>query len=302
MPTARRKKKKTTTDYPKDTPNNTTNNTTNTNTTTNTNANNTTVAHEHEHESDHEQENENHHGLPVEKGEYGRPGRRRVLSVLVGLGLVGYLVFFCSAHSEEPVLGNGAWDVLYLSNLVVLIAALGMLFRNPLIIGISISCVSYTHLCWFFDVFYWIAFNTWQVGRAQYLEEEKVSHVWPSTMHHAWFLWVCMTVLYVDYPRFGIPLKAWMWSLVVFAGMALLSWFGGKNAFMTDLVTGHEFWRNTELGYNTEDPLPIYLGKSLLVEGLLLNSTCFIFLKFISLLLLEDLKERLRNRNPPTTN
>jgi len=235
---------------------------------------------------------------------FGASSRRRLFSIVVGLFLLFYVVHFSYVHSETGV-SNGAYDILWLCNFSLIVAAIGMLTQNPLIIGTAIGCVAFSHMSWMFDVMYWIFFDTFQIGRAKYLEEQEFDELWWTTLHQFWFIPLCLTVLHIDYHCFGVKLYSWVYTIGIYAFMASVAYFGFKSSdapsslkldqYVFDFNTGHEFWLPSyKDAYNIvhwfdDSPWPLYVVWSILIEGVLLNGICFIFIKLFSLLLLEDL-------------
>jgi len=239
--------------------------------------------------------------------------RRRIFSVFTGLFLLAYITYFCYVHSLEPV-SNGSYDVLWLCNLSLVLAAVGMLVQNPVIIGTAAGCVAFSHMSWMFDVTYWVLFDTFQIGRAQYLEEHEFDNLWWTTLHHVWFIPLCLTVLHIDYYSFGVKMYSWVYTVGIYAFMATVAYFGfiskdvpsslKLHQYVFDLNTGHEFWLSSyKDGYNMvhwfdDSPWTVYLMWSIAIEGVLLNGICFIFLKLFSLLLLEDLAGQIGGKEP----
>jgi len=70
--------------------------------------------------------------------------------------------------------------------------------------------------------------------------------------------------------------------------------------YVFDLNTGHEFWQVSHKdAYNIvhlfdNASLPLYILWRILIEAGLLNGVCFIFLKILSVLLLEDFEAKIR--------
>jgi len=240
--------------------------------------------------------------------------RRRIFSVVSGLFLLAYITYFCRVHSQEAEVSNGAYDVLWLCNLSLVLAAVGMLLQNPVVIGTAIGCVAFSHMSWMFDVTYWVLFDTFQIGRAQYLEEHEFDNLWWTTLHHVWFIPLCLTVLHIDYYSFGVKMYSWVYTVGIYAFMASVAYFGFTSKdvpaslklhqYVFDFNTGHEFWLSSYkdahnmVHWFDDSPWPVYLVWSIAIEGVLLNGICFIFLKLFSLLLLEDLAGQIGGKEP----
>jgi len=152
-----------------------------------------------------------------------------------------------------------------------------------------------------------------KIGRAKYLEEQEYDNLWWTTLHQAWFIPLCLTVLHIDYNSFGVKMYCWVYTMGIYAFMTTVAYFGFNSRdsqhgrgqpHVFYFNTGHEFWvptfkdaKNIMWIHKYDDePWPIYLICSLLIEGVLLNGISFIFLKLFSLLLLEDLAEQLGGR------
>jgi len=241
---------------------------------------------------------------------FGEPGsgRPRTLSRVVGVLLVIYVVKFCSVHSEVKggEMSHGVYDLLWLCNLSVVLAAGGMLIQSHLLIGTSIACVAFSHLSWTFDMFYWLVFDTFQIGRAYYLDDKDFDDLWWTTLHQLWFIPLCFLILYVDYYPLGIKAKCWVYSVAINTVITMLAFFrfqslsdGTQMEPISDFGTGHEFWKPSQkdIVHQFDNAVwPIFLTWRLLVESVLLNGSCFVFLKLLSVLVLEDLSEKLREK------
>jgi len=231
--------------------------------------------------------------------------KSRPFSFCIGILIVVYGFYFCYMH--DSVTGenfNGIYDVLWLTNLSLGIAAFGMLLQKPQIIGTAVACVAFAHISWFFYVIYWLLFDTFQIGRALYLEEQEFDNLWWTTLHQFWFIPLCLLVLHVDYHSFGIPFKSWIHSVFIFTVMNIYAYINFYSTsvppslklhqYVYDLNTGHEFWLPSHKdSYNVvhlfdDAPILAYTLWRLIIEAGLLNGVCFIFLKIFSALLLED--------------
>jgi len=229
----------------------------------------------------------------------------------VGILLLVYLGHYVYLHLLfHGQLSNGIYDLLWLANMSLGFAAVGMLVQRPLIISIAVACVAFSHISWIFDVTYWLLFDTFQIGRALYLEEQEYDNIWWTTLHQFWFIPLCLLVLHVDYYSFGLPFKSWIYSILIYAVFALIAYFNfnftdinimnKSRSYVFDLNTGHEFWLPAHKdAYNIvhlfdNASLPFYILWRILIEGGLLNGVCFIFLKLLSVLLLEDLEAKIR--------
>jgi len=234
--------------------------------------------------------------------------KRRGFSVVIGFLLLIYLFYYRHLHIEFNK-NNGLHDILWLANLSVGIAALGMILQRPFIISTAVACVSFSHISWMFDVIYWLVFDTFQIGRALYLEEQEYDDIWWTTLHQFWFIPLCLLVLHVDYYSYGLPLKTWIYSTFIYAIMAIIAYNyyfiiidlpKNKSRYhIFDLNTGHEFWLPSQKdAYNIvhlfdNSPPLVYVSWRILIEAGLLNGVCFIFLKMLSILLLEDLESKI---------
>jgi len=250
--------------------------------------------------------------VPPTPARFGGPSRRRFFSILVGLFLLAYVIYFSYAHSEEAAVSYGVYDILWLCNLSLVFAAIGMLARNPMIIGTAVGCVAFSHMSWMFDVTYWILFDTFQIGRATYLEEQEFDTLWFTTLHQVWFIPLCLTVLHIDFPGFGVKMYSWLYTVGIYTFMASVAYFGfdvgnipsslNIKQYVLDFNTGHEFWlpayKDTfNVVHRFDDsPWPLYVAWSVAIEAVILNGSCFIFLKLFSLLLLEDVAEQIGGR------
>jgi len=236
--------------------------------------------------------------------------RNRGFSLSVGILLLFYLGHYSYLHHTFGQISNGVYDILWLSNISLGFAAVGMLLQRPLVISIAVACVAFSHISWIFDVSYWLLFDSFQIGRALYLEEQEYDNLWWTTLHQFWFIPLCLLVLYVDYHAFGLPFKSWVYSILIYAVVALIAYFNFNftdttikhkpRQYVLDLNTGHEFWLPAHKdAYNIvhlfdNASLPFYILWRILIEGGLLNGVCFIFLKLLSVLLLEDLEAKIR--------
>jgi len=99
-------------------------------------------------------------------------------------------------------------------------------------------------------------------------------------------------------------LRAWAIAAVLNSIMATVAYYeyiqvphaaaGGKPPHILDFNTGHEFWLpNHKDSHNIvhkfdSSPFPLFLIWGFLVQSVLLNGSCFVFLKLLSILMLED--------------
>jgi DMSO/TMAO reductase YedYZ heme-binding membrane subunit len=43
----------------------------------------------------------------------------------------------------------------------------------------------------------------------------QYNHIWWTTLHHLWFVPLCLAVLHTDFKHHGVPLKAWINATVI---------------------------------------------------------------------------------------
>jgi len=242
----------------------------------------------------------------------------RPVSVFVGFLLIFYITFYYNKHFTEFGHFGSFHNILYLSNFCLLIAAVAMISQNPSLIALAIACASFSHISWLYDIFLWNFSNTQAFNRVTYLSDTltpSIQLLWPTTLHHLWFLPLCFCVLHFDYRMVGIHVNVWVQMCAINIVMSTISYFGFGNIHdenLPDFNTGHEFWlishaqslaplqhssplpellvqHHTNLihKYDTS-PFLIFLIWTFLVQSVLLNGTCFLLLKVLSVLFLED--------------
>lgn len=243
----------------------------------------------------------------------------RPFSVAIGFLLIFYLTYFYNKHSGEFGQFGAIQNCFYLANSSLLIASLGLLMQNSSIIALAISCASFSHVSWLYDIILWSFFDKQSFGRVSYLADTltpSLQTLWPTTLHHLWFLPLCFVVLHLDYRMVGVKIDVWMKMCVINVLMSTISYFGFGNIHdgsVPDFNTGHEFWLISHAQSHTQSqhvssPLPqiliqhqsniihkfdsspflIFLIWTFMVQSVLLNGTCFLLLKVFSIIFLED--------------
>eukprot|EP01130_Rhizamoeba_saxonica_P019231 TRINITY_DN988_c0_g1_i1.p1 TRINITY_DN988_c0_g1~~TRINITY_DN988_c0_g1_i1.p1 ORF type:complete len:222 (-),score=17.03 TRINITY_DN988_c0_g1_i1:323-988(-) len=133
------------------------------------------------------------------------------LSKMIGASICLYFIGFILAHVHARDF-VGFVDMLYLSNMAVLIGGVGMIFSSVSVIGVSIVCVAFSHTSFVYDLMYWLLWNQFPVGSAGYLEELDLSPCWFFTLHKLWYMPLCFVVLYKEYKNETISIKSWYFA------------------------------------------------------------------------------------------
>jgi hypothetical protein len=161
----------------------------------------------------------------------------------VGLFLVSYFVML--AVYRYSVRGTaGAYDLLWLCNMALLVAGVACLFNLPELVACTCGAVAFSHVSWNLDVILWSLDKGMPFGTASYL-------LWPgtsaweivTTLHHVWMI----PLLAVALRRVG---KRFVFSHML-KGMALPGVLVPLSYYVTPKTHGetylninmsHEFW------------------------------------------------------------
>jgi len=246
--------------------------------------------------------------------------RIRPFSLLLGTFFIYYTLFFYNRNIEEYGQNDATKNLLYVTNFAVLLGGISMVFQNPFFLGVSISLVWFSHLSFAYDLLLWCFYDTQAFGRVSYLDDPDphIQELWPLTLHQLWFLPISLLTLHFDFRNVGVPVKAW--GVVCLINMIINTvgyfWFPDTNGLVPNFSTGHELWHLTPtithhhyhhphsqpsssspeqsliqpnvIHSYDKSAFPVYLFYSFLLQSVLFNGLCFIFLKLLSFLLLED--------------
>eukprot|EP01112_Ceratiomyxa_fruticulosa_P022279 TRINITY_DN8103_c0_g2_i2.p1 TRINITY_DN8103_c0_g2~~TRINITY_DN8103_c0_g2_i2.p1 ORF type:complete len:306 (+),score=46.28 TRINITY_DN8103_c0_g2_i2:101-919(+) len=143
----------------------------------------------------------------------------------------------------------GAADVLWLCNLSVAVAAIGVFTRKNLLLSTALTASFIPHFLWYIDLLSYFITGSFPIGTAAYL-------VWPdiswaeviSSLHHAWFTPLCLLLLHRNgaYHK-----KAWITSILFVIPVVFVSSFIPEYALMEDGVSfyinvnmAHGWWKD----------------------------------------------------------
>jgi len=122
----------------------------------------------------------------------------------VAVGLLAYYGFMMYVRSQH----RGLWalaDTLWVCNMNILIAALGIANGYTALVGATVTAVFVPHLVWTIDMVAWLLTGNFPIGMAAYMAWPETS--WGerlSSTHHFWFIPICILVIHQLRGKFTI--------------------------------------------------------------------------------------------------
>jgi hypothetical protein len=140
-----------------------------------------------------------------------------------------YLVFRC-IYAGTPE------DIFWISHIGTLIGGLGAIFRNSRLISVALVSLAGHHGFWLIDTLTWIFAGKFPFGTTTYLRNADV-YGWLQSANHFFSL---PLLLILAFFQGGIKKHTWVWSSILFALLAVMSFFISPASSNVNSV--HQLW------------------------------------------------------------
>ena len=107
----------------------------------------------------------------------------RAAELRLGWLLFGQLAVVCVVKLSRDIGSDLAW----ISHVALLLAAIGLTVRSPLMLTTALTCVLVPHAMWLLDFAGWMAIGTFPLGVCGYLADADV-WTWSATLHHFYLM------------------------------------------------------------------------------------------------------------------
>ena len=136
---------------------------------------------------------------------------------LLGWSMIGHFVFLLARTSM-----SGSWeDLFWISHIGTLLGGLGALYRNHRLISVSLVALFSHHLFWAIDTLGWLLSGKFPLGTTTYLADATLGG-WLQSANHFFSV---PALLLLAYWQNGVDRHAWLGSTILFAFLALISYF-----------------------------------------------------------------------------
>lgn len=179
----------------------------------------------------------------------------------IGLFMIIHFVFLAIRcfYKGEPE------NMLWISHVGTLIGGIGAMMQNRLLISIALVSLAGHHSFWMIDTFTWLFTGTFAFGTTTYLKDATILD-WLQSANH----FFSMPLLFIlAYFQGGIKRHAWIGSSVLFALLAVLSFF--ISPVSSNVNSVHQLWPGLNASFLAGlDQLPpaLYLGALILINTL----------------------------------
>jgi len=211
----------------------------------------------------------------------------------VAAGLLLYYGFMMFVRYQHRGLYALA-DTLWVCNLNILLAATGIAFRSPTLIGATVTAVFVPHTVWTIDMISWLVTGNFPIGMAAYMAWPQTS--WAeriSSTHHSWFIPLCILVMYKLKGK--LILKSWLICLFLIIPVFMTSLIFPEeiilengNTYYLNINMAHGWWRDVSgwpFSMIPKDHTPYYIF--LHIFTLVKFSISFLVLKIVTKFILK---------------
>jgi len=169
-----------------------------------------------------------------------------------------YLLIRCFYKGEPE-------NILWVSHIGTLIGGIGAMMQSRLLVSVALVSLAGHHSFWMIDTFTWIFTGVFPFGTTTYLKDANILD-WLQSANHFFSM---PLLLMLAYFQGGIRKHAWIGSSLLFAILAVLSFF--SSPVSSNVNSAYQLW----VGLNTSflsglDQLPsaLYIGALVLINTL----------------------------------
>ncbi len=150
--------------------------------------------------------------------------------------MIGHFAFLAA----RTFLKGTPEDLFWISHVGTLMGGIGALFRNRLLISISLVALLSHHLFWLMDTSLWLISGHFPLGTTTYLKDATPGD-WLQSSNHFFSVPFLLVLAYL---QGGVDKHAWIGSTALFASLVLISfWFLPPTA---NVNSAHNLWPGME--------------------------------------------------------
>ena len=154
-------------------------------------------------------------------------------------------------------------DILWISHVGTLIGGIGAIFRSRLLISVALVSLAGHHGFWLIDTLTWLFTGNFPFGTTIYLRDEDI-YGWIQSSNHFFSL---PFLLILAYFQGGIKKHTWIWSSLLFAVLAVMSFFISPESSNVNSI--HQLWPGLDQSFlSSLNQLPpgFYVGAIILMN------------------------------------
>jgi len=183
------------------------------------------------------------------------------LLLFSGILMISHFVYLVSRCIYE----GKVEDIFWISHIVTFIGGLGAIIRNRLLISVALVSLAGHHSFWLVDTLSWLTTGSFIFGTTSYLQNSDI-YEWIKSSNHFFSMPLLLVLAFF---QGGIKRNAWVWSSIIFAVLAVLSFITSPEESNVNCV--HQLWPGLDKSFLTVvDILPpeLYIGAVILINVL----------------------------------
>jgi hypothetical protein len=179
----------------------------------------------------------------------------------IGIFMISHFVYLSIRcfYKGEPE------NILWVSHTGTLIGGIGALMQSRLLVSVALVSLAGHHSFWMIDTFTWLFTGAFPFGTTTYLKDANILD-WLQSANHFFSM---PLLLILGFFQGGIQRHAWIGSSLLFAILAVLSFF--ISPVSSNVNSVHQLWPGLDTSYLSGlDQLPsaLYLGALVLINTL----------------------------------
>ncbi|MFC1883418.1 hypothetical protein ACFL2O_01495 [Thermodesulfobacteriota bacterium] len=175
--------------------------------------------------------------------------------------MIGHFVYLVARCISEGTIE----DIFWISHVGTFIGGVGAIFRSRFLVSVALVSLAGHHSFWLVDTLSWLFTDNFLFGTTSYLQDADI-YEWLQSSNHFFSM---PLLLILAFYQGGIRKHAWLWASLLFAVLAVFSFFISTKVSNVNCV--HQLWPGLDkIFFVSLDtfPTPFYIGTIIMINAL----------------------------------